>query len=69
MPFLKAKQTGGLRAGPQIPDFLRVEPDELEKRYAAMRQDLVQKLTPTPDTVAQVASDPMLLSGEAPCCG
>lgn len=63
MPFLKGKK-GGVGSGPQIPDFLRVEPDEQEKRYAAMKGELVDKLKPTPDMMSKVASDPTLITGE-----
>ena len=62
MPFLKGKK-GGV-SGPQIPDFLRVEPDEQEKRYAAMKGELVDKLKPTPDMMSKVASDPTLITGK-----
>lgn len=61
IPLIRAKK--GLGSGPVIPDFLRVEPDEQEKRFAAYKADLVKKLQPTPDTMAKIAQDPTLLAG------
>ncbi|PNH05798.1 Hsc70-interacting protein [Tetrabaena socialis] len=59
IPMIRAKQ--GLGGGPLIPDFLRVEPDEQEKRFAAMKADLIEKLKPNQDTVAQIAKDPAMM--------
>ncbi|KXZ56702.1 hypothetical protein GPECTOR_1g632 [Gonium pectorale] len=60
IPMIRAKQphTGG----PAIPDFLRVEPDEQERRYMAMKNELIEKLKPTPDMVSQIGQDPSLLA-------
>ncbi|GLC35783.1 hypothetical protein PLESTB_000493800 [Pleodorina starrii] len=61
IPMIRAKKgVGG--GGPVIPDFLRVEPDEQEKRYIAMKADLLDKLKPTPDTVSKIGQDPALLA-------
>ncbi len=46
-----------------IPDFLRVQPDEQEQRYAQMRTQLVEALKPNQETVSQIAQDPTLLAG------
>lgn len=58
--MIRAKKGAGDR--PSIPDFLRLEPDEEAKRYAAMKSDLLQKLQPTPDMITQIGKDPSLLA-------
>ncbi|EFJ42953.1 hypothetical protein VOLCADRAFT_96874 [Volvox carteri f. nagariensis] len=60
IPMIRAKK--GVGNGPVIPDFLRVEPDEQEKRYMAMKADLVEKLKPTPDVMTKIGQDPGLLA-------
>lgn len=63
IPMLRgAKGPAGLGAK-AIPDFLRVEPDEQEKRYNAFKQELVEKLKPTPETIGDITKDPTLLAG------
>ncbi|GIL72911.1 hypothetical protein Vretimale_4563 [Volvox reticuliferus] len=60
IPMIRAK--AGLGSGPMIPDFLRVEPDEQQKRFQAMKADLVDKLKPTPDTITKIGQDQSLLA-------
>ncbi|GFR41278.1 hypothetical protein Agub_g1953 [Astrephomene gubernaculifera] len=62
IPMIRAKQPHA-GSGPAIPDFLRVEPDEYEKRYAAAKADLLDKLKPSPDVVSKIGQDPQLLAG------
>lgn len=50
-------------SGPRIPDFMKIEPSEQEKAYAAYRNQLQDALKPTPDMVSKVAADPMLAAG------
>lgn len=61
IPMIRAKQAGGPATGPAIPDFLRVQPDDDEKKYAAMKKELLDKLKPTPDVVNQIAGNADLL--------
>ncbi|GLI68960.1 hypothetical protein VaNZ11_013488 [Volvox africanus] len=60
IPMIRAKT--GLGSGPVIPDFLRIEPDEQQKRFQAMKADLVDKLKPTPDTIAKIGQDQSFLA-------
>lgn len=53
MPLLKAKKKAA-GAGPDIPDFLRVKPDEHELRLQKQKAELLDQLKPTQDSVAQV---------------
>lgn len=59
--MIRAKQPPQPGGGPAIPDFMRVEPDEQELRYRALRQEMLDKLKPTPDTVADISKNPELL--------
>lgn len=54
----------GLHSGPQIPDFMKIEPSEQEKAYAAYKTQLVEALKPTPDMMNTVGTNPTLLAGE-----
>lgn len=60
IPYIRAKPAPD---GHNIPDFLRVEPDEATKQYQRMRDQLLQALQPSPDTMTKVAQDPVLLAG------
>ncbi|KAG2443035.1 hypothetical protein HYH02_009450 [Chlamydomonas schloesseri] len=61
IPMLRAKpKTVG--SGPDIPDFMRLEPDEQAKMYETYKSELVNKLKPTPDMVSAIGKDPELLS-------
>lgn len=64
--MIRAKQPAQPGGGPAIPDFLRVEPDEQEIRYRALRQEMLDKLKPTPDTVADISKNPELLGCGCP---
>ena len=57
----KKDKIGG--AGPAIPDFLRVEPDEQTKRMQEVKGKLVSALQPTPDMISKIGQDPTLLAG------
>eukprot|EP00798_Chlamydomonas_sp_ICE-L_P014080 gene14080-20030_t len=56
----KQKGLGG--GGPNIPDFMRLPPDEQEKKYAEMKSKLQDALKPTPDMINQIGQNPDLLS-------
>ena len=57
----KKDKIGG--AGPAIPDFLRMEPDEQAKRMQEVKGKLVSALQPTPGMIAKIGQDPTLLAG------
>eukprot|EP00892_Ulva_mutabilis_P001882 jgi/Ulvmu1/11695/UM008_0105.1 len=61
IPTIKAK--GGVSSGPQIPDFLMVEPSEQEKRLQAEKMNLLNKLTPTEESVKEAMHSPDLAAG------
>ncbi|PNW84998.1 hypothetical protein CHLRE_03g167500v5 [Chlamydomonas reinhardtii] len=61
IPMLRAKPKA-VGSGPDIPDFMRVEPDEQAKMYDVYKSELVNKLKPTPDMVSAIGKDPELLS-------
>jgi hypothetical protein len=44
--------------------MLKLPPDEQQQRYAKQRNTLLTALAPSPETVAAVAKDPVLTSGE-----
>lgn len=54
IPVLRATRAPPPGAGPQIPDFLRVQPDEQAKQYQAVINDLTERLKPTEETVQEV---------------
>lgn len=58
--MIKAHRSDGQ---PCIPDFLKLEPDEQHKQYEAFKTKLVDVLKPTPDTVAEISSNPLLAAG------
>lgn len=63
--MLKGKKGSGFgQGGPSIPDFLRVEPDEQTKKLEEVKGKLVNALKPTPESIAQISSNPDLLAGE-----
>jgi len=47
----------------QVPDFMRLQPTEEQKRIEAYKAHLVSALQPTPETVAAVNKDSTLMSG------
>ena len=53
MPMLRAKKKA-VGTGPEIPDFLRVQPDEREVKLQKHKAELLDKLKPTQDSVSQV---------------
>lgn len=62
---LQGRKGGGFgQGGPSIPDFLRVEPDEQTKKLEEVKGKLVNALKPTPESIAQISSNPDLQAGE-----
>lgn len=57
---LKGKK-GGL-GGPRIPDFMRVEPDEEQKRMDEMKGKLMEALKPTRELIDGIGQNPALAS-------
>mmetsp|Transcript_20376 Transcript_20376/g.36564 ORF Transcript_20376/g.36564 Transcript_20376/m.36564 type:complete len:148 (-) Transcript_20376:55-498(-) len=45
-----------------IPDFLKIEPSEEEKKYQKYKEDLIEKLKPTPDMIANISKDDQLVN-------
>ncbi|GFH17112.1 STI1 domain-containing protein [Haematococcus lacustris] len=60
---LTGKQAEPGRGGPAIPDFLRVEPDEMEKRMLEVKSKLASALQPTPDMIQAIQSNQELVRG------
>ncbi len=52
------------RQSSPVPSMLKLPPDEQQQRYAKQRSALLTALAPSPETVAAVAKDPVLTSGE-----
>lgn len=47
----------------QIPAMFKLEPSEQQKRLDGMKQQLLDVLQPTPDTIESVSKDKTLLAG------
>ncbi|KAJ9509529.1 hypothetical protein QJQ45_001979 [Haematococcus lacustris] len=60
---LTGRQAEPGRGGPAIPDFLRVEPDEREKRMLEVKSKLASALQPTPDMIQAIQSNQELVRG------
>jgi hypothetical protein len=52
IPLLKPKVASG--KGPRIPDFLIVEPDEATKKIEVQKQQLLEAIKPTEESIADV---------------
>lgn len=61
MPILRGK-AGGASLGPDIPDFLRLQPDAEALKYEAMKKDLTAKLAPSAATLEEVMKHPELMT-------
>jgi len=63
IPMLRGQRDAVHNKKPQIPDFLRVEPDADEKKYQKVRGELLDALKPTPDMMGKIQQNPDLLTG------
>ncbi|KAF5829902.1 hypothetical protein DUNSADRAFT_15325 [Dunaliella salina] len=63
IPILRGKRDAVHNNKPEIPEFLRVEPDADERKYQKVRGELLEALKPTPDMMGKIQQNPDLLAG------